>query len=141
MAKRLGQTESPGLGMATCQVPLTTRLGQLPQAFLLPQVVLCPWEVFCPLYSQFWGPPGMASWYWLCYVIHCPAAGAHGQAGTFAAALPGEFSPQHGPSTATCVLQAIYESRKPTDLPFQASNFIGWGVSPPPMKDFPETLH
>lgn len=57
VAKSLGHTQRPGPGRATCQVPLTTRLGQLAQAFLLPQVVLCLWEVFFAHSIYSFGPP------------------------------------------------------------------------------------
>lgn len=51
------QTKCPGPGTATCQIALTTRLGQLAQAFLLPQVVLCLREVFLPtLFTVLGGP-------------------------------------------------------------------------------------
>lgn len=57
MAKSLGQNKRPGPGTATCQVALTTRLGQLAQAFLLPQVVLCLQEVFLPTLFTVLGAP------------------------------------------------------------------------------------
>lgn len=53
----LGQAKIPVPGMATCQVALTARLGQLAQAFLLPQVVLCLQEVFLPTLFTVLGVP------------------------------------------------------------------------------------
>lgn len=65
--------------------------------------------------------------------------GVHGLAETCGAVLPRELFSQHSPLRATCVLQAIYVSRKPTDLPFQASNFFGYFSHR--LKNFPEILH
>lgn len=65
--------------------------------------------------------------------------GAHGLAETCGAVLPRGLFPQRSPLRATCVLQAIYGSRKATDLPFQASNFFGYFSHR--LKNFPEILH
>lgn len=65
--------------------------------------------------------------------------GAHGLAETCGAVLPRGLFPQRSPLRATCVLQAIYGSRKATDLSFQASNFFGYFSHR--LKNFPEILH
>lgn len=95
--------------------------------------VLCLREFSCLLLFTVFGAPlewqagvlAVDGVMW--YVVQLHAV--HGLAETCGAALPGEFFPQYGPLRATCVLQAIYESRKPADLPFQASNFFGYFFS------------
>lgn len=130
-SKSLRQTKCLWPGMAQVKFPaLSTRIGQLAPAFMVPQRVPCLRELSCLLLFTVLGAPlewqasalAVDSVMWYALQLHR----VHGLAETCGAVLPGELFPQHRPFRAKCVLQVIYVSRKPTDLPFQVYNFFGY---------------